>query len=188
MLRWWTRASGSGRSFDALLSWIETTDRIMNTQHALSALAEWARGMHGGHLRLERLLKTSRLLPRAPRPRLQVGLHQHLRRPPPPPDSRRPDRLWVREFTLSGIARRLPQPPLLRHCRSADRFALVGQRQPSWARRRRGCPCAHCRQAPREVERLEIIGDGEVLATLSDLPAADETIGTCRPARGATRR
>ncbi len=37
-------------------------------------------------------------------------------------------------------------------------------------------------EAPREVERLEIIGDGEVLATLSDLPASfDETIEDLPP-------
>ena len=187
MLRWWDAGIGQADDpFDALLSWIETTDGIMNTQHAhfllsqsereacMEVICGWSDYLNKSDCFHEHLARGFRsgFIGTSDGHRRTPGLGGGL------------TGLWVREFTLSGIIDAFRN----RRC-YATAGARVGMRW--WVNGSfmgEVTPAAgeyHARiavEAPREVERLEIIGDGEVLATLSDLPASfDETIEDLPP-------
>lgn len=180
-LRWYD-CGVAGDHFRALLSWIQTTDGIMNTQHAQFALSEsdreanmevccgWGiyintsdcfhehlnRGFHSG------FIGTSDGHRRTP------GLGGGV------------TGLWVKEFTLPGIIEAFGA----RRC-YATAGARVGLK--FWVNdafmgqtlTRGGAYVARVEaQCPRDVESLEIIADGEIVARLRDLPASfSERIG-----------
>lgn len=182
MLRWYDAGIGQAEdAFDALLSWVETTSGVMNTQHARFALSHspressmevvcgWGDYINTSECFHEHLNTGFRAG--------FVGTSDGHRRTPGLGGGL--TGLWVREFTLSGIIDAFAQ----RRCyatagaRIGLKFwvngAFMGQSVPEADAYRARVVV----EAPRELETLEIFGDGEVVAMLSGLPARfDETI------------
>lgn len=183
ILRW---RDVEGDPIEALVSWIRTTDGILNTQHGSFYLTKsereanmevccgWGDYINKSdcfHEHLNRGFKTG-----------FVGTSDGHRRAPGLGGGL--TGLWVREFTLAGI---------MEAFRSRRCYATAG------ARIRLGfwinetfmgqtlAAADHLTtrvsvQAPREVETLEIYGDGEVVASLTDLPSVfDEEIPDLPP-------
>lgn len=176
MLRWADAGIGWAHDpFDALLSWIESTDGLMNTQHPRFALSRspreanmevvcgWGDYINRSECFHEHLNAGFRVG--------FVGTSDGHRRTPGLGGGL--TGLWVREFTLAGIIEALRA----RRCyatagaRIGLQFAVneafmgecVAEAESYVARVRV--------EAPREIERIEIFGDGEVVAARADLPA-----------------
>ncbi|MEA3400307.1 MAG: DUF3604 domain-containing protein [Armatimonadota bacterium] len=189
MLRWADAGIGGADvddEFEALLSWIESTTGIMNTQHARFLLSDsdreanmevicgWGDYINTSECFVEHLNRGFEVG--------FVGTSDGHRRTPGLGGGL--TGLWVRDFTLPGIIEALRS----RRCyatagaRIGLRFwvneAFMGQRaEPSDAFRARIAV-----QAPRQVELLEVFGDGEVVARLTDLPPSfDEQIDDLPP-------
>jgi hypothetical protein len=182
MLRWADAGIGQANdAFDALLAWVETTSGILNTQHRQFAVSKspreanmevvcgWGDYINQSDCFHEHLNAGYRagFIGTSDGHRRTPGLGGGL------------TGLWVREFTLGGIIDALRS----RRCyatagaRIGLRFwlndAFMGEETPE----AEGYRARVAVDAPREVEALEIIGDGEVIATLRDLSASfDETI------------
>ncbi len=182
MLRWADAGIGQADdAFDALLAWVRATSGILNTQHRQFALSKsqretnmevvcgWGDYINKSDCFHEHLNEGFRAG--------FVGTSDGHRRTPGLGGGL--TGLWVREFTLSGII------DAFRHGRCyATAGARIGLRlslndafMGEVAPEADGYRARVAVDAPREVETLEIIGDGEVIAALRDLPASfDETI------------
>ena len=183
ILRWEDIA---GDPVEALTAWIETTDGVMNTQHAYFQLTDSSREAN-----MEVCCGWGDYINHSP------CFHDHLdqgfragfvgtsdghRRTPGLGGGI--TGLWVREFTLAGIVEAFRQ----RRCYATagariglsfwiDDAFMGGATAAADTHRARVVV-----QAPREVERLEVFGDGQVVACLEDLPASvDETLGDLPP-------
>ncbi len=189
LLRWADAGIGQAHDpFEALLSWIETTNGIMNTQHARFLLSDSDREAN-----MEVVCGWGDYINRS------ECFHEHLDRGfhvgfvgTSDGHRRTPGLgggltgLWVREFTLAGIIDAFRE----RRC-YATAGARIGLKlwlnDSFMGRTTPEAESYHARiavQAPREVETVEIIGDGEVVATLRDLPASfDETVEGLPPCR-----
>jgi len=182
MLRWYDAGIGQAAdAFDALISWIETTTGVLNTQHREFALSRSEREANmevvcgwGDYINQSDCFHRH----------LNDGFHVGFvgtsdghRRTPGLGGGL--TGLWVREFTVGGIidAMRNNRCYATAGARIGVKFwvngAFMGQVAPAGD----ACTARIAVEAPREVETVEIIGDGEVVATLRDLPATfDETI------------
>jgi len=176
ILRWADAGIGQGHdAFDALLSWIQSTDGIMNTQHArfllsgsdreanMEVVCGWGDYINSSACFHEHLDRGHRAG--------FVGTSDGHRRTPGLGGGL--TGLWVREFTLAGI---------IEAFRSRRCYATAGARiglgfwvnEAFMGRQVAASDSFRARvavDAPREVESLEIIGDGEVVASRTDLPA-----------------
>lgn len=182
MLRWYDAGFGLDVDpFIALLSWIQGTSGIMNTQHARFELSDsdrecnmevicgWGDYINRSDCFHEHLNAGHRVG--------FVGTSDGHRRTPGLGGGI--TGLWVREFTLPGIidAFRENRCYATAGARIGLKFwindAFMGQSvQPAGEYTARISV-----QAPKEIETLQIIGDGTTLATLTDLPATfDEQI------------
>ncbi|MCK5805995.1 MAG: PHP domain-containing protein [Lentisphaeria bacterium] len=183
ILRW---SDVVGDPIDALSAWIQTTDGVMNTQHANFLLTKSNREANmevicgwGDYINKSKCFHEH--LNRGFRGGF-VGTSDGHRRTPGLGGGM--TGLWVKEFTLAGIIEAFRQ----RRCYATagariglgfwvnDAFmgeTLTGQ----------GTFAARVAvQAPRDIERLEIFGDGEVVASLTDLPCTfDERIDDLPP-------
>jgi len=179
MLRWADAAVGpEDDAFAALLSWIQTTDGIMNTQHPhfllsssdreanLEVISGWGDYINSSSCFHDHLNRGFRVG--------FVGASDGHRRTPGLGGGL--TGLWVREFTLAGIIEAL---------RSRRCYATAGARigLQFWVNRAfmgELLPAAEsyrarvCVQAPREIDCLEVFGDGVVVACLTDLPSECE--------------
>ncbi len=177
MLRWADAGIGQAHDcFEALLSWIGSTNGIMNTQHARFTLSNsdreanmevvcgWGDYINTSdcfHEHLDRGFEVG-----------FVGTSDGHRRTPGLGGGL--TGLWVREFTLAGIIDAMRE-----HRCYATAGARIGLR--FWVNEafmgRRVAP-AHSYvarvavDAPRAIERLEIFGDGQVIAAREGLPAS----------------
>ncbi|MFO7946816.1 MAG: CehA/McbA family metallohydrolase [Armatimonadota bacterium] len=182
MLRW--KDAGFGLDDDpfvALLSWIQSTNGIMNTQHARFLLSDSDRECN-----MEVVCGWGDYINTSP------VFHEHLndgfkvgfvgtsdghRRTPGLGGGL--TGLWVREFTLSGIidAFRQNRCYATAGTRIGLKFWVNGAFMGQQTEQSDEYTARVSVQAPREVESVEIFGDGEVVAELSDLPAGfDEQI------------
>lgn len=181
-LRWYDAGIGQAEdAFDALIAWVETTSGVLNTQHARFALSRseregnmevvcgWGDYINKSDCFHEHLNAGFRVG--------FVGTSDGHRRTPGLGGGL--TGLWVREFTLSGIieAMRTNRCYATAGARIGVKFwvngAFMGQVTPEAD----GYTARIAVEAPREVEMLEIIGDGRVVATLRDLPASfDQTV------------
>ncbi len=177
MLRWTDAGIGQAHDcFDALLSWIESTNGIMNTQHAqfilsssdreanMEVVCGWGDYINTSdcfHEHLNRGFEVG-----------FVGTSDGHRRTPGLGGGL--TGLWVREFTLAGIIEAMRE----RRCyatagaRIGLRFwvneAFMGQR----VAEADTYTARVAVEAPRAVESVEIFGDGEIVARRTDLPAS----------------
>lgn len=183
ILRW---HDVEGDPIAALTAWIQTTDGVMNTQHAKFQLTRSAREANmevccgwGDYINTsscfhEHLNQGSRAG--------FVGTSDGHRRTPGLGGGL--TGLWVREFTLAGIIEAFRQ----RRCYATAgarvglgfwiNEAFMGQTVAA------GTPLTArvAVQSPREVERIEIFGDGRVVAAMADLPCTfDERIPDLPP-------
>ena len=179
MLRWADAGAGpEGDAFEALLSWIQSTNGIMNTQHArfllsgsdreanMEVVCGWGDYINSSdcfHEHLERGFRAG-----------FVGTSDGHRRTPGLGGGL--TGLWVKDFTLAGIieAMRSRRCYATAGARIGLKFwvneAFMGERLPA-----ADSYCARVAvDAPREVESLEVFGDGEVVASLANLPARFE--------------
>ncbi|MFP3904856.1 MAG: DUF3604 domain-containing protein, partial [Armatimonadota bacterium] len=182
MLRW--KDAGFGLDDDpfvALLSWIQSTNGIMNTQHArfilshsdrernMEVISGWGDYIHQSPLFHEHLNQGFKVgfIGSSDGHRRTPGLGGGL------------TGLWVREFTLSGIidAFRENRCYATAGRRIGLKFWVNGAFMGQQTEQSEKYTARVSVQAPREVESVEIFGDGEIVAELSDLPAAfDEQI------------
>lgn len=176
MLRWADAANGpEGDAFEALLSWVRTTDGIMNTQHPrfllstsdreanMEVISGWGDYINTSECFHEHLNRGCRAG--------FVGASDGHRRTPGLGGGL--TGLWVREFTLAGIieAMRCRRCYATAGARIGLKFsvndAFMGETMPAAESYR-----AHVAvDAPLDVSRLEVFGDGEVVASLRGLPA-----------------
>ncbi len=171
ILRW---SDVEGDPMDALVAWIQTTDGVMNTQHPqfqltrsdreanLEVCSGWGDYINKSgcfHDHLNRGFKAG-FIAASDGHRRTPGLGGGL------------TGLWVEEFTLAGVIDAFRR----RRC-YATAGARVGLR--FWVNDafmgetlRDGGPLAArvAVDAPREVERLDIFGDGEIVASRTGLP------------------
>ena len=177
ILRWYDHEE----PMNALVSWIQTTDGIMNTQHAHFRLTDsnreanmevccgWGDYINKSDCFHEHLNDGFKVG--------FVGTSDGHRRTPGLGGGL--TGLWVKEFTLAGIIEAFRK----RRCYATagariglkfwvnDAFMgqILGGDGPYTAR--------IAVQAPREVESVQVFADGDVVATLTDLPASfDEEI------------
>ena len=170
-----------GDPVEALVAWIQTTNGIMNTQHAQFIVTEsereanlevccgWGDYINYSECFHEHLGKGIKAG--------FVGTSDGHRRTPGLGGGL--TGVWVREFTLAGIMEAFRQ----RRC-FATAGARVGLRfwvDDTFMGQTTAAGNSHTAriavEAPREVERLDIIGDGEVVASRSDLPSSfDEEV------------
>ena len=178
ILRWY---DVEGDPIEALVSWVESTDGIMNTQHPefyltgsereanMEVCCGWGDYINKSACFHEHLNKGFRAG--------FVGTSDGHRRTPGLGGGL--TGLWVREFTLAGIIEAFRE----RRC-YATAGARIGLRfwmdEAFMGQTLSGDGPFTARvvvEAPREVEMLEIFGDGKVVASLTGLPAAfDEQI------------
>lgn len=189
MLRWYDAGIGQADdAFDALIAWVETTSGVLNTQHRQFALSRsereanmevvcgWGDYLHQSDCFHQHLNDGFRAG--------FVGTSDGHRRTPGLGGGL--TGLWVREFTLGGIidAMRESRCYATAGARVGVKFWVNGAFMGESAPEADAYTARVAIEAPREVETLEIIGDGEVVATLRDLPAQfDETIENL-PVRG----
>ena len=164
-----------GDPMEALAAWIQTTNGILNTQHAqfqlthsdrevnLEVCCGWSDYINHSdafHGHLDRGFKVG-----------FVGTSDGHRRTPGLGGGL--TGLWVREFTLAGIidAFRSRRCYATAGARIGLAFWINGTFMGETATLAAPVTARVQLQAPREIERLEIIGDGEIVAALSDLPA-----------------
>lgn len=170
----------------ALTAWIQTTDGVMNTQHANFLLTRSDREANlevccGWGDYINRSACFHEHLNRGFRAGF-VGTSDGHRRTPGLGGGM--TGLWVKEFTLPGIIEAFSQ----RRCYATAgarvglgfwiNGAFMGESLAG------GAPLSAriAVQAPREVERLEIFGDGEVVASVTGLPPTfDERIADLPP-------
>ncbi len=179
MLRWADAGIGQGHdAFDALVSWVQSTNGIMNTQHArfllsgsdreanMEVVCGWGDDINYSECFHEHLDRGHEVG--------FVGTSDGHRRTPGLGGGL--TGLWVREFTLAGIidAFRSRRCYATAGARMGLRFwvneAFMGEQLAEAD----GYGARVVVDAPREVESVEIFGDGEVVATLTDLPAQFE--------------
>jgi len=179
MLRWADAGIGQSHdAFDALVSWIESTNGIMNTQHAnfllsrsereanMEVICGWADYINKSecfHEHLDRGFRSG-----------FVGTSDGHRRTPGLGGGL--TGLWVKDFTLAGIIEAMGA----RRCyatagsRMGLRFwvdgVFMGGEIPAGEL---GDSAVHVAKvivdAPREVVLVEVFGDGEVVASAADL-------------------
>ena len=182
MLRWADAGIGQGDdAFDALVAWVETTGGVLNTQHARFALSRspreanmevvcgWSDYINKSDCFHEHLNAGFRVG--------FVGTSDGHRRTPGLGGGL--TGLWVREFTLAGIIDAFANQRCYATAgaRIGLRFWVNDAFMGEAASEADGYRARIAVDAPREVETVEIVGDGKVVATLRDLPASfDETI------------
>lgn len=176
MLRWADAGLGWAHDpFEALLSWIESTDGIMNTQHARFALSRSPREAN-----MEVVCGWGDYINRS------GCFHEHLnagfeagfvgtsdghRRTPGLGGGL--TGLWVREFTLAGIIEAMSAHRC--YATAGARIGLQFAVNEAFMGGRAAAAESYVArvrvEAPREIERLEVFGDGRVVATREGLPA-----------------
>jgi len=182
MLRW--KDAGIGQAddaFDALVSWVESTDAIMNTQHAqfmlsgsereanMEVVCGWGDYINKSDCFHEHLNRGFRVG--------FVGTSDGHRRTPGLGGGL--TGLWVRELTLDAIidAFATNRCYATAGARIGVRFWVNDTFMGGTIEATDSFTVRLAVDAPRKVETVEIVGDGEVVATLRDLPAQfDETI------------
>ncbi len=183
ILRW---TDVDGDPIDALAAWIQMTNGIMNTQHAhflltrsdreanMEVCCGWGDYINKSdcfHEHLNRGVRAG-----------FVGTSDGHRRTPGLGGGL--TGLWVKEFTLAGIIEAFRQ----RRCyatagaRIGLGFWVGGAFMGETVAGKGPLSARVAVQAPRDIERLEIFGDGEVVASLTALPRTfDETIADLPP-------
>ena len=174
MLRWADAGIGQSHdAFDALVSWIESTNGIMNTQHAnfllsgsdreanMEVICGWGDYINTSgcfHEHLDRGFRSG-----------FVGTSDGHRRTPGLGGGL--TGLWVKDFTLAGIIEAMSA----RRCyatagsRMGLRFWVDGVFMGGEVPASESHAAKVIVDAPREVALVEVFGDGEVLASRTDL-------------------